>query len=51
MEFVQKASRWGLTVNIRRTKGMAVRRLITAADIRPVQLEDGEVEMVNEFTY
>lgn len=30
---------------------MAVGRLITAADIRPVQLEDGEVEMVNEFTY
>ena len=50
-EFVQTASRWGLTVNIRRTKGVAVGRLIPAPDTRPVQLEDGEVEMVNEFTY
>ena len=33
-------------------KGMAVGHLIGGgADTRPVQLEDGEVEMVTEFTY
>ena len=54
MDFVhvQIASRWGLNVNIRKAKGMAVGRLIGGgADTRPVQLEDGEVEMVSEFTY
>ena len=54
MDFVhvQIASRWGLNVNIRKAKGMAVGRLIGGgADTKPVQLEDGEVEMVSEFAY
>ena len=43
--FVKETGRWGLTVSITKTKGMA------SDDTAPVQIEDGEIEMVECFTY
>ena len=49
--FVKTARRWGLTVNIKKTKGMAVRWSMGVMDSSPVQLEDGTIETVSDFTY
>ena len=51
-EFVRTASRWGLTVSVKKTKGMTVGQLEGVEDDSPVQqVEDGAIEMVSEFTY
>ena len=49
--FVRMTSRWGLTVNVSKTKGMAFGDGLSAADIAPLQTDSGEIEMVNNFTY
>ena len=38
-------------MNIKKTKGMAVGRSMEVMDSSPVQVEDGTIEMVSEFTY
>ena len=48
---VRKTSRWSLTVNVSKTKGMASRDGLSAADIAPLQTVSGEIEMVDNFTY
>ena len=50
-KFVKKASEWGLTVNIKKTKGMAMGEKLSDEDVAPVKVEGGELEMVKDFTY
>ena len=50
-QFVNTASRWGLTVNINKTKGMVVGNQVSSIDTLPVQLDEGKLEMVQDFTY
>ena len=50
-EFVSAASKFGLTVSIQKTKGLAVGRQLTPRDQAPVQLEEGTIELVPDFTY
>ena len=38
-KFVEEASKWGLTVSIEKTKGMAVGERLSDEDIAPVQVE------------
>ena len=38
-------------MNIKKTKEMAVGRLIGVMDSSPVQLEDSTIETVSDFTY
>ena len=38
-------------MNIRKTKGMAVEWSLGVMGSSPVQVEDGTMEMVSEFTY
>ena len=50
--FVAEAFKWGITVNIQKTKEMVVGE--TNEDIgatAPVELENGAIEMVDDFTY
>ena len=49
--FVGKAGDWGLTVSIGKTKGMATGDNLREEDVAPVQVEGGEIEMVDHFTY
>ena len=49
--FVKETGRWGLTVNVTKTKGMASGEDLADSDTAPVQVEDGEIEMVERFTY
>ena len=49
--FINTASEWGLTVSIQKTKAMAVGSHLTSSDTLPLQLREGEVEMVHDFTY
>ena len=50
-KFVEEASKWGLTVSIGKTKGMAVGEKLGDGDVAPVQVEGGEIEMVDHFAY
>ena len=50
-KIVKKASEWGLTVNMKKTKGMAIGDTLGDEDVAPVKVEDGELEMVKDFTY
>ena len=50
-KFVGSASEWGLTVSIIKTKGMVSGNHITPADVLPVRLDGGEIEIVQDFTY
>ena len=50
-EFVKVASEWGLTVSTEKTKGMVVGEGLSESDVRPVQVEGGSVDEVQDFTY
>ena len=50
-EFVKVASEWGLTVSTEKTKGMVGGEGLNESDIRPVQVEGGSVDLVQDFTY
>ena len=50
-KIVKKASEWGLTVNMKKTKGMAIGDTLGDEDVAPVKVEGGELEMVKDFTY
>ena len=50
-KFVGGASDWGLTVSIGKTKAMAVGEGLQAEDVAPIQMEEGEIEMVEQFVY
>ena len=41
----------GLTVNITKTKFMAVGHDVSEEDSQPIRVEGGEIEHVNEFSY
>ena len=49
--FVKGTSQFGLTVSLPKTKGMAMGTGVGIADVTPLSLEGGEIEMVTEFTY
>ena len=50
-QFVNAASRWGLTVKISKMKGMVVGNQESSIDTLPVRHEEGELEWVQDFTY
>ena len=50
-EFVEVASEWGLTVSTEKKKGMVVGKGLNESDVRPVQVEGGSVNVVQNFTY
>ena len=50
-KFVNVAKKWGLTVNIQKTKGMVMSEMVSDSDVCPIQVEGGEIEMVDCFTY
>lgn len=50
-KFVAGASKWGLTVSIPKTKGMALGEGLADEDVAPLVVESGEIEMVEHFTY
>ena len=49
--FVKLASLWRLTVSISKTKGMALGENLGPEDVAPIQVEGGEIEMVEHFAY
>ena len=49
--FMKETGRWGLTVSVTKTKGMASSEDLADSDTAPVQVEDDEIEMVERFTY
>ena len=50
-EFIHTTEDWGTTVNINKTKGMAVGCHLEDSDVAPVQVEGGSIEMVEDFPY
>ena len=50
-EFVNSASKWGLTDSIQKRKGLIVGKHVTPSDTMPVQVGDDSVEVVQDFTY
>ena len=50
-EFVDSTSKWGLTVSIKKTKGLIVGKHVTPSDTMPVQVDDDSIEVVQDFTY
>ena len=50
-EFVKLASERGLTVRIEKTKGMVVGVGLNVSHFRPAQVDDGSVDVVQDFTY
>ena len=44
------ASEWGLTVSTEKTKGMVFCEGLNESDVRPVQVEGGSVDVVQDFT-
>ena len=50
-EFVDAASKWGLTVSTRKSKGMVTGSRTASSDAFPVLLEEGKIEIVQDFTY
>ena len=50
-KFVTGAGRWGLTVSIPTTKGMAAGEGLVDEDVAPLVVESGEIEMVEDFPY
>ena len=50
-KLVLEASRWGLTVSIPKTKGMAVGDSLTDDDVAPLSVDTDGIEMVEYFTY
>ena len=50
-KFAEGARRWGLTVSIEKTKRMAVGESLSNEDVAPVQVERGEIEMVDHCVF
>lgn len=50
-EFVKTAAEWNHTVSLEKTKILAMGRNLTTEDSLPVQLKQGEIVTVGEFTY
>ena len=50
-KFVSGASAWGLTVITEKTKGMAMGEELSNEDVAPVQVEGGEIKMVEQVSY
>ena len=50
-EFVKTAAEWGLTVSLEKTKLLVMGKDLVPEDSQPVQLEEGEIAVVDEFTY
>ena len=50
-EFVRTAAEWGLTVSIEKTKLLVVGKDMRPEDSQPLQLDEGEIASVCEFTY
>ena len=50
-KFIEGASKWRLTLNIEKMKGMAVGERLVDKDVASVQVEGGEIEMVEHFAY
>ena len=49
--YTSVASRFGMTVNIQKTKFMVVGSGIEDEDLQPIIIEGGEIENVKEFSY
>ena len=49
-EFVKVAADWGLTVNLEKTKFLALGNHLSSNDLAPIKLNEGEVGIVNDFT-
>ena len=50
-KFVDMARKWGLTVNTQKAKGIVIGTAIDDRDMASVQVDGGEIEMVDCFTY
>ena len=50
-QFIQMASEWGLTVSVQKTKAMPLGRQLETSDTLPIQLSEGSIEVVHNFTY
>ena len=50
-EFVNTAANWGLTVSLEKTKLLTVGKQLKPEDNLPVQLDGGEIAIVEDFTY
>ena len=50
-EFMEVAREWGLTVSTEKTKRMVIGEELNESDVRPVQVEGGSVDVVQDFTY
>ena len=50
-EFVKTAAEWGLTVSLEKTKLLTMGKDLAPEDNLSVQLEEGEFDTVEEFTY
>ena len=50
-EFVRTAAEWGLAVSLEKTKLLATGKDLVPEDSLHVQLEEGEIASVEEFTY
>lgn len=49
--FVGVTRKWGLTVSTQKTKGIALGGMVCDRDLGSLQVDGGEIEMVNCFTY
>ncbi len=50
-DFVSTATEWGLTVSFEKTKGLVMGKHLQPMESSPVQLADGTIEVVRDFTY
>ena len=50
-EFVRTAAEWGLTVSLEKMKLLTMGKQLEPEDSLPVQLDEGEVGTVDNFTY
>ena len=50
-EYQRTSSDFGLTVSIPKTKAMVTGRLVEESDSEPIELEGGNIVMVDEFPY
>ena len=50
-KFVSGASEWGVTVSAEQMKDMVMGERLNEVAIAPVQVEGGEIEMVEHFIY
>ena len=50
-EFARTAAKWGLSVNVQKTKALIMGGHLTPANTLPVQVSSGAIEVVSGFTY